>query len=893
MSEDTGLNVGTVISNISAVDTLDKQADIFSRAMLTGGIKPSVEMIGQVIDKSLDDLGYARVFLLVLDQMLMMKKLGNKGWEQLRFTMKSSEKLRGLDEVLDQTKHLDATSLMLLKAKTAMTIQLLFLLRARIQDEGMPELRTTPVEVVRHILQREDLKERQLVVDLNHYGRGYWNIFVEILKEADFRSDDNVTYTTVFSDDAARASADGRDLVSSGKAGQGGKLSEAVIARMGNNIIKRLSLLLRSVKMYTSVDHPSISLGIESLLSTINDLLKDRESLTVSRIGSDLLVEDVRIKKKANYLDDFVVQLDDRNMNSLTFRKGISLDEVRAFVMIFAETAASIKGRGGVKGILDSKGVTHILVDQFKYGIIADDGMVEQKDDLRSDEKALENIVFSELVQKIKQGGAVGDISGEDVAKTFASLITGSYRKDQKSRVALAQMILTLDPSLADQALFSKGGLKDAMSWSTARTTIEQLLDDMARGGPEDRLHALDNLSKMVDLTISKNKDTTLTEIIERLSARVWFKERDLEVCAKLFETMIDVFRAVVVAHRTGMALGVARQFDRVRKQAENLPADKQDTYTRALRELAASALVQASDAETVGVLVRELDTETMSVVDNTQKILELLGTEEVVQQLLDGFKNPSRSFRNRCFQTLLGIGPRAYDMCVWKLKNLQDPGQFQRTGGDNRLADDSFYLARNCVDILAKLGGAKDVELLRTVAEDRDPRIRREVIVAAAKLDPEEAARLASDFLLDESREVIEAAITTLGTLQAQHAVPKLVDLFYSEESLRPTIINSIARIGGPEAEALLLPATKFRFGKHLGAIYRHDMTLRVAALKGMGLLGTEKSSQALRSMVTRLSNPFLRIFFFPLGGYFRHGDLVKAARDSLGRIEYRLKAA
>ncbi len=194
---------------------------------------------------------------------------------------------------------------------------------------------------------------------------------------------------------------------------------------------------------------------------------------------------------------------------------------------------------------------------------------------------------------------------------------------------------------------------------------------------------------------------------------------------------------------------------------------------------------------------------------------------------------------------------------------------------------------------ILAKLGGAKDVELLRTVAEDRDPRIRREVIVAAAKLDPEEAARLASDFLLDESREVIEAAITTLGTLQAQHAVPKLVDLFYSEESLRPTIINSIARIGGPEAEALLLPATKFRFGKHLGAIYRHDMTLRVAALKGMGLLGTEKSSQALRSMVTRLSNPLLRIFFFPLGGYFRHGDLVKAARDSLGRIEYRLKAA
>lgn len=894
MAEDSGLNVGTIIGNISQVDTLDKQADIFARSMTTAGLKPAMDMFNQIIEKCVDDLGYARAFLLMIDIPLLTRRVGVKGIDQLRQLMKTSERLRPLDALWDGVKSLDATSLMLLKAKTAMSIQLLYLLRGRVQEEGLPEVKVSPVDLVSALMKREDLKDRSIVIDLNDYGRAYWNVFIEILKEADFRSEDNAIYKSVFSDEIARASADARDLVSSGKSGSGGKLSEAVIARMGNNIVKRLSLLLRSVKMYSSVDHPSISLGIESLLTTIEDLLKDRESLSLSRIGSDLLVEDVRIKKKANYIDDFVLALDDRNMTSLTFRKGISLDEIRAFVLIFNESAAAIKGRGGVKGILDKRNVTHIVVDQFKYGIIADDGATEKPEDaLHSDEKALENLVFSELVQKIKKGGAVGDITGDEIAKTFASLISGSYKQDQKKRVALAQMILALDPDLADQALFSKGGLKDSMSWSTARTTIEQLLDDMARGGPEDRVHALDNLAKMVDLTISKNKDTTLTEIIERLCARSWFKERDIEVCAKLFEVLVDLFRSSVVANKYGMAFTVIRHFERVRRQAENLPAERQDAYTRAMRELAMSAVIQAGDAETVAVLIREFETEIMSVVDNAQKILEMLGSEEVCEQLLQGFRNPSRSFRNRCYQTLVGIGDKSLQLCRWKVRNFSDPGLFQREGAEGRMTDEAFFLARNAIDLVGKMGSAEDVEVFKAGAEDEDPRVRREIITAASKIDAEWAARMAIDHLLDQSPEVVESCVTLLGALRSQDAVPKLVDLFYSEEKLRSAIIASLSRIGGPEAESLLLTATRFRGGKHLGAIFQADLELRLAAIRGLGLNGSDNARSALSRMVTRWTNPVLRLFFFPLKQFFRASDLVKTARDSLGRIEYRLKAA
>ncbi|MCZ7586765.1 MAG: hypothetical protein M5R36_27415 [Deltaproteobacteria bacterium] len=355
MAEATTINVGAVVNNMSNADTVQKQAEILARAIQSAGISGASELIGSLHDKALDDLGFARGFLLTLDTPLMSKALSAGDWDKIRFNLRKSDRLRPLDELLDGAKNLDATSMMMFKAKTAMVIQLVYLLRERINEEGLPDLKMSATDLARLVLNQGTLRDKVLTIDLNDFGRGYWNLFVETLKEADFRTDDKVVYTSVLSDSAAKRSADGLDLVSSGRAGEGGKLSETVLARMGANVIKRLSLLLRTVKMYSSADHPSISLALESLQNTIDNMLKDREQISLSRVGGDLLVENVRLKKSAAFLEDFSVALEERNINSLTLRKGITLDEVRAFVLIFAETAAQIRGRGGVKGILTQK----------------------------------------------------------------------------------------------------------------------------------------------------------------------------------------------------------------------------------------------------------------------------------------------------------------------------------------------------------------------------------------------------------------------------------------------------------------------------------------------------------------------------------------------------------
>ena len=88
------------------------------------------------------------------------------------------------------------------------------------------------------------------------------------------------------------------------------------------------------------------------------------------------------------------------------------------------------------------------------------------------------------------------------------------------------------------------------------------------------------------------------------------------------------------------------------------------------------------------------------------------------------------------------------------------------------------------------------------------------------ANKDHHEAVFLARMRLEDPSREVVETAINTLGTLQARDTVNNLVDIFYAEPDLRTIVIQALAKMGGDDAEKLLMGATNLFFGKNLDMI-------------------------------------------------------------------------
>ena len=392
-------------------------------------------------------------------------------------------------------------------------------------------------------------------------------------------------------------------------------------------------------------------------------------------------------------------------------------------------------------------------------------------------------------------------------------------------------------------------------------------------------------------MAITKNKETSLAQIIDKLNERLRGRERDIDILSKIFEVMAHLARHLVLNGKYAHALKVLRNVYNLRLYCENLPAEKKDDYSRAVSELVTTTLLTVSTNETVQALIRELEGETMATVDNAMKILETLGTEAVVNALLEAFKHPSRSLRNRCFQVLSSVGEASLSICTWKLKNVNDPMQFSRQADRGTMINESYYVARNAIDLVAKLGGEHEVPLIRDISDDRDPRVRREAISAMAKLNSQEAVMLAKMRLHDESRDVVDTAITILGQFGAQEHGRDLVDLFYAEPSLRLTVTNALGRIGGGEAEKLLLPAASYRHRGNIGHIFTENDELRAAALKALGSSGDEAARNSLRRFIRRGSNILFRIFFVPMR--FRRKEMLKLAADALSRVELRMGKA
>ena len=890
MAEDAP-DIGRVVNSISAATKISKQLDMLSRFINDNSVGAVTNMIKDVIDKAPSNMNYAKVYLLFLDYNILYKTLGKSTLDQILFSVKGTQSIKGYEEILTGTKKLKKKQLNLFKAKIAILLQLVYLLRERIAEEGMPPMKIDTQKVTSTILKKLDGRMK-MQIDLNDYGKGYWNLLVSLLQEADFRSEDKVAYELVLSDDMINMYSTGANLAGGAK-GEGGQsaLSDTMLARLGRNVIKRLGLLLRTAKMYQSSEHPSVQLGLESLHSTVSEVLENRPSITFTRMGSDLLIDDVKNRKQEKFIDDFIRQLDERNLNSITLTQGISVEEVRVLVSIFAMNRGQLKKSGGAATVLSKSSVSNVIVDQFKYGLISAD-QEEATEAVSQDDKMVENIVFTELVGRLKDGKELGDLKSEDVGAAFKQLISGAFRKDQNARKNLAQMLMAIDPSLAERALFAKGSVRSDLQWSSAQRMIDELLVELSKGSVDDRLSILENMEKMAELAITKNKDTTLTVIIEKILERMRLRERNFDVMEKVVQTLAEIIKHLIVNGKYQMAFETLTQMMQIKTRCEHIPEEKKDKLHYSLPTMVDKSMEKITDPDVVDALFRDMDTDSLETVDRIVKIMEILNTEQVVIKLLEGFVFESRSIRSRCFQALVAIGGKSYSVASWKLKSLNDEDVFSRENNDT-LEDNAYYLARNCVELVAKVGKEKSFELLKDISDDPDPRLRRDIMLNISDIDADEGAFLAKLRLTDKDPLVVKAAISKLGTMKATSAQRELIDLFFAQPEYRDTVVKALSFCGDEEAENMLLNATKLRFGGNTAKIFRANPELVKSAIKALGQCGASLTLRPMQKFTRRLGNPMFRIFFFPMS-YFRNSkELLKVSRETLSRVEFRVKSA
>ena len=136
--------------------------------------------------------------------------------------------------------------------------------------------------------------------------------------------------------------------------------------------IKQIHLALKNNVSYPG-DHPAFSRAADKSYETLMSLLDQEATLTLSVSGNKMLVDEVPIDGKTASMVNLAKELDQRAIDSITFYRGLTLTDFKAFLDAMVKSPTILNQEGGVASILHEDGVSTIQLNEVKYGKIAED----------------------------------------------------------------------------------------------------------------------------------------------------------------------------------------------------------------------------------------------------------------------------------------------------------------------------------------------------------------------------------------------------------------------------------------------------------------------------------------------------------------------------------------
>lgn len=144
------------------------------------------------------------------------------------------------------------------------------------------------------------------------------------------------------------------------------------------DFFKSLKVALNNTSIYFK-EHPLFLRSVKDLKQKIDILFG---FLSIFRIGvtpRSLLV-DGKYWEKARIYEDLANIFHHRQIKNIEIKKGISIDELVFFLTQMSMSAKDILKRGGLSGILNKGGITHVLVEDLDYSQLLGEEGEEFKD---------------------------------------------------------------------------------------------------------------------------------------------------------------------------------------------------------------------------------------------------------------------------------------------------------------------------------------------------------------------------------------------------------------------------------------------------------------------------------------------------------------------------------
>ncbi len=200
------------------------------------------------------------------------------------------------------------------------------------------------------------------------------------------------------------------------------------MSRNVEDLVRRLAAALRAAELYAP-QHPLVQRSIAGLNSALTPYLSEAQSVVVGLIGEDVVVNETRLGKGSASLTGFARGLRDREIEKITFHRGITLEEIKAFLSEVSDRRA----RQPITDRLEARGVRRAVVGKLSVEDTPQDAI-----GIEAARRVYRTAVSS--AESLWEQARAGDKPNPDDARKIIDSLANIVTQDRTSLMALTAL---------------------------------------------------------------------------------------------------------------------------------------------------------------------------------------------------------------------------------------------------------------------------------------------------------------------------------------------------------------------------------------------------------------------------------------------------------------------
>src|SRR3972149_1346623 len=176
--------------------------------------------------------------------------------------------------------------------------------------------------------------------------------------------------------------------------------------------------------------------------------------------------------------------------------------------------------------------------------------------------------------------------------------------------------------------------------------------------------------------------------------------------------------------------------------------------------------------------------------------VIDALGDDDFLKQLTHSLNTSKDDHIDEIYTILTMLNKKSISPLTEMLSNLEQMKNRRVVcdalaviARDNleavlkKLQDDNWYIVRNIVYVLGRIGDARVISHLKRIKDHREPKVRKEIIHTLSEIKSDEAKNMIVSYLNDSDNTVRVSALKRISFMELRKALPDILRIISSEE--------------------------------------------------------------------------------------------------------------